>query len=106
MMNNISFLTNVNGGVQNNVTPSINKENKIGKEGSTSFTEMIQKTIETVDQTSKEADTIISEMATGKNIDIHNAMIAVEKADISFQFIMQLRNKMLAAYQEINRMQV
>ena len=36
---------------------------------------------------------------------LHSAMIAVEKADLSFQLMMQVRNKIVSAYQEISRMQ-
>ena len=38
-------------------------------------------------------------------MDVHSAMIAVEKADLSFQLMMQVRSKIVAAYQEISRMQ-
>jgi len=38
--------------------------------------------------------------------DIHNTMIAVEKADLSFQLMMQIRNKIISAYEEIMRIQV
>jgi len=36
---------------------------------------------------------------------LHTALIAVEKADLSFQLMMQVRNKIVSAYQEISRMQ-
>jgi flagellar hook-basal body complex protein FliE len=38
--------------------------------------------------------------------DLHSVMIALEKADLSFQMMMQVRNKVVSAYQEIMRMQV
>ncbi len=41
----------------------------------------------------------------GNGMDVHSAMIAVEKADLSFQLMMQVRNKIVSAYQEISRMQ-
>jgi flagellar hook-basal body complex protein FliE len=41
-----------------------------------------------------------------ENQDIHNTMIAIEKADLSFQMMMQIRNKIINAYEEIMRMQV
>ena len=51
------------------------------------------------------ADTKVAALLEGNGIDVHNAMIAVEKADLSFQLMMQVRNKIVAAYQEISRMQ-
>jgi flagellar hook-basal body complex protein FliE len=51
------------------------------------------------------ADTKIAGLLDGSGLDVHNAMIAVEQADLSFQLMMQVRNKIVAAYQEISRMQ-
>jgi flagellar hook-basal body complex protein FliE len=45
-------------------------------------------------------------MLSGDIQDVHSAMIAVQKADLSFQMMMQVRNKLLDAYHEIMRMQV
>jgi len=45
-------------------------------------------------------------MVTGESRDLHEVMLAVEKANISFQFLTQVRNKALDAYQEIMKMQV
>ena len=47
----------------------------------------------------------ISDLLQGNRQDVHNVMIAVEKADIAFQLMMQVRNKIVNAYQEIARMQ-
>lgn len=43
---------------------------------------------------------------TGESQDIHRAMVALQQADVSFQLMMQIRNKLIAAYEEIQRMQV
>jgi flagellar hook-basal body complex protein FliE len=51
------------------------------------------------------ADTKIAGLIDGSGMDVHSAMIAVEQADLSFQLMMQVRNKIVAAYQEISRMQ-
>lgn len=51
------------------------------------------------------ADAKVSGLLEGNGVDVHSAMIAVEKADLSFQLMMQVRNKIVAAYQEISRMQ-
>lgn len=44
--------------------------------------------------------------ATGGEIELHNVIIAAEKADLSLQLAMQIRNKAVAAYQEISHMTV
>ena len=48
----------------------------------------------------------IQGLASGENKNLHEVMIEVEKASISFQFMAQVRNKALEAYQEVMRMQV
>jgi flagellar hook-basal body complex protein FliE len=51
------------------------------------------------------ADAKVAGVLDGSGMDVHSAMIAVEQADLSFQLMMQVRNKIVAAYQEISRMQ-
>ncbi len=54
----------------------------------------------------KDADKHAVELAAGKEKDIHQTMIAIEKADVSFKLIMQVRNKIVEAYKQIERMAV
>jgi flagellar hook-basal body complex protein FliE len=58
-----------------------------------------------VDDSSGDAQTKVREMLQGNGQDLHTAMIAVEKADLSFQLMMQVRNKIIQAYQTISQMQ-
>ncbi len=51
-----------------------------------------------------QADQTTQEMVLGKQ-DIHQAMIEIEQANISLRFMLQVRNKMISAYEEIMRMQ-
>jgi len=46
------------------------------------------------------------ELMTSPNKDIHGTMIALEKADISMRLMLQVRNKLVSAYEEVMRMQV
>jgi flagellar hook-basal body complex protein FliE len=62
--------------------------------------------VEKVNELQTQADNKIRNMATGESKELHEVMIAVEKASISFQFLTQVRNKAVEAYQEIMRMQV
>jgi len=54
---------------------------------------------------SAQAETKVAGVLEGSGGDVHSALIAVEKADLSFQLMMQVRNKIVSAYQEISRMQ-
>lgn len=70
------------------------------------FGDILKKAVGEVNQLQAEANNAVEKVAEGKEIDIHNTMIALEKAGVSFQLMMQLRNKTLEAYQEVMRMQV
>ena len=59
-----------------------------------------------VNQLQQNADQSIQGLATGQSKGLHEVMIAVEKASISFQLLNQVRNKAVEAYQEIMRMPV
>lgn len=59
-----------------------------------------------VDEKLKTADQKVQQFALGQSQDLHEVVVASEKADISLRFLLQVRNKMLEAYQEMMRMQM
>jgi flagellar hook-basal body complex protein FliE len=69
------------------------------------FMDTLRDAMEKVDDMQATADTKVSSLLQGSGMDVHSAMIAVEKADLSFQLMMQVRNKIVQAYQEVSRMQ-
>ena len=72
---------------------------------SSSFSELLRSYIKNVDMEQKRADKVIEEFLAGKR-DVHEVVLAVQKADISFKLFMKIRSKLIEAYQEIMRMQV
>ena len=74
--------------------------------GSASFGQMLKGSLERVNQLQTEADANVTNLANGKQTDIHQTMIAVEKASVSFELLMQIRNKVIAAYDKVMRMPV
>jgi flagellar hook-basal body complex protein FliE len=72
----------------------------------TSFADTLKDAVMKVNQAHHEADVKMQELATGKSQNIHETMIAVEKADISLRLMTQVRNKIIEAYQEVMKMQV
>lgn len=48
----------------------------------------------------------VSALQSGQNVPLHQAVIAMEEANVSFQLMVEVRNRLLDAYQEIMRMQV
>jgi flagellar hook-basal body complex protein FliE len=71
-----------------------------------SFKDVLAETVGEVQRLQTEADTTIKQLVAGDIKDVSDAMVAVEKADVAFQTMMVVRNKMVAAYEEIMRMQV
>ena len=71
-----------------------------------SFMNMLKDTVEQVNAQQIAADQAVQEVHAGGEKNLHEAMIALEQADISVRYLVQVRNKMLEAYQEIMRMQV
>ncbi len=71
-----------------------------------SFADMLKGSVEKVSSMQNTADQAVQDLLAGKEQNIHQVMIAVEKANLSFQMMMQVRNKLISAYEEIMRTQV
>jgi flagellar hook-basal body complex protein FliE len=102
-MNEVSFqkgLGPLNGNAPNIATQAKKVEN------TGAFGNMLARSLNDVNQLKLEADEAIENLAAGKQKDIHATMIALEKADVAFQLLMQVRNKIIAAYETVMRMQV
>jgi flagellar hook-basal body complex protein FliE len=76
------------------------------EKGAGSFASVLKSSLTEVNQMQQKADAAISALATGDKVSLHDTMIAMEQADVSFRLMMQVRNKIVEAYQEILRMQV
>ena len=70
------------------------------------FGELLQNALEKVNLSQLEAEAVSSKLITGEIEDLHQVMIAVEKAGLSLQLTVQVTNKIIEAYKEITRMQV
>jgi flagellar hook-basal body complex protein FliE len=71
-----------------------------------SFGDMIRDAINSVDKASKTADQQVEDVVSGKSENIHEVMISLQKAQLSFQLMVEVRNKAIEAYQELSRMQI
>lgn len=100
-MNNINL-----GGISNAYMPNTSSLDIGGDNGGVNFTDVLKDAVQSVNQTNDSAAAQVSNMVQGGGSgDINNVMIAVEKADVSFQLMMQVRNKIVSAYQDIEKMQ-
>ena len=71
-----------------------------------SFGQVLKDSIDKVNQYQADADHATKELIAGRNKNIHETMLTVERADASLKMMMQVRNKVLEAYKEIMKMQV
>ena len=76
-----------------------------GDGGEGNFGALLKTAINQVEELHGSAAQQVTDLLKGDRSDVHNVMIAVEKADIAFQFMLQVRNKIVSAYQEVSRMQ-
>ena len=72
----------------------------------TSFTDSISSALEAVSQAEFDADAIAQDVAMGGDSSVHELMVAMTKASLSVDLLVQVRNKAVEAYQEIMRMQI
>ena len=71
-----------------------------------SFLDTLKDSIRDINQIQIQAEQAIADVVSGNKQDLHQTMVAIEKADVSFQLMMQVRNKIISAYEEILRMQI
>jgi len=88
------------------ITGNIIETSESAKQPEKTFGEFLDEALNNVNQLQNEASQASINLATGKIQDIAEVTIAAEKATVALQLTMQVRNKVVDAYQEIMRMQV
>lgn len=84
-------------------TPSLEAGSGVAAESS--FAETLRNVIAQVNQLQEQANQKIADLLTGSGEDLHTTLIAVEKASLAFQMMVEVRNKIVQAYHEIAQMQ-
>lgn len=93
------------GGTRASSTADLNQAAQTNEAGK-SFADTLTEAIGQVNALQQDSDLKAQELATGKTDDVAGVMLAAEKADIALRTMVQVRNKIIDAYQEIMRMQV
>jgi flagellar hook-basal body complex protein FliE len=70
------------------------------------FADLLQSALQEVNQAQHSAEQEARNLMGGEATDIHSAILAVQKADVSFQMMMAVRSKLIEAYREVMRMQM
>ncbi len=71
-----------------------------------SFQNMLKNGLDKVNEAQSQADHAVKEMVAGRTQNIHETMLLLEKADMTYKMAMQVRNKIIDAYREVMKMQV
>lgn len=70
------------------------------------FSAMFEQAVSRVDQYQKSADVAVERFLTGEDEDLHRVAMVTQQAEVSFELFLQMKNKVLQAYQEMMRLQV
>ena len=87
----------------------VGKKNKTANETTIqgpSFADLLKKSIDETNTLKEDASKAQTDIATGQVKDLHKAAIAIEKADVSMKLMLEVRNKAISAYKEIQRTQM
>jgi flagellar hook-basal body complex protein FliE len=95
-------------------TPGIQGPTPLGQPGEInpsqpsgdSFGNVLGKLISDVNQKQNAANAAVDGLQSGQGVPLHHAVIAMEEANVSFQLMVEVRNKLLDSYQELMRMQI
>ena len=98
-MNEINKLNPLN---QSQSTANSSQSARAGDE----FAALLKSSIKELDTTQKQGEAAMVDIATGQVKDLHQAAIAINKAESSMKFMLEVRNKAINAYKEITRTQI
>jgi len=107
-------LMQLNGGLGPKLPERVNRSLRtesgetsgIGETSESGFGEMLRTALTEVQGLQNQADGAIDKLATGEAQDVHQVMVAFEQARLSMQTLVEVRNKLVEAYQEVLRIQV
>lgn len=96
----------IGAGGANPLRPNHSPKAMSQAEGAPSFKEALLKSLEQVNQAQQDADRAVEDLVTGKRQDIEGVILATQKADMAFQMLQSVRNKVMGAVEEIKSIRV
>lgn len=97
----------INGFVpDSSIFENIKLGNKVEDKKENSFFDTLKEKLDEVNDKQLEAENVTEQFIQGDDVDIHQVMLSTEEAKMSLELAVQIRNKIVEAYQEINRMQL
>ncbi len=99
-------MTMINPLASTPLAPPSDKDTGSVSRTKSAFGDILKSTVKNVSDAQISGDQAIEQLQSGEARHLHEVMLAVEEADISLRMLVQFRNKALAAYEEIMRMQI
>lgn len=99
-INNGNTITGINN--TNSIADKLTDKKEIG----TKFSDVLKNALDDANKLKIESDNLTEDYVLGKNDNLHEVMIASQKAELSVMFVTEVRNRLMDAYQEFMRMQI
>ncbi|WP_152183684.1 flagellar hook-basal body complex protein FliE [Sulfurimonas indica] len=99
-------MSNINEISSTSTADLLKQKESLAKTGGEAFAEHLKSAINEVNDMQKESEQAIADLATGQVKDLHQAALAIGKAETSMKLMLEIRNKALSAYKEIGRTQL
>ena len=86
---------------------SIDKTSQVANTASTNnVTKTFSDVLDSLNDSQQNADSLVSKLAAGENVDVHTVMLATEENDVNFRVAMAIRDRLVDAYKEVMRMSI
>jgi len=99
-------LSNLNGVSGTSTADLLKQKSKIEATGGEAFANQLKSAIGEVNELQKDGENVLADLATGQVKDLHQAALAIGKAETSMKLMLEIRNKALNAYKELGRTQL
>jgi flagellar hook-basal body complex protein FliE len=102
----MSNLTNINGISGTSTADLLKNKSAVTPTGGEAFAEQLKSALNEVNEFQEGSESAIADLATGQVKDLHQAALAIGKAETSMKLMLEIRNKALNAYKELGRTQL
>ena len=99
-------MSNINGISGLSTAELLKQKSKVDSSNTSAFAEQLKSAIGEVNELQVDSEKAIADMATGQVKDLHQAALAINKAETSMKLMLEIRNKALNAYKELGRTQL
>ncbi len=87
-------------------TPAVSPRDTKGAGSEVPFADMVKSLVQQTNQQQQAAEAGVEQLITGETDSIHDVVLATSRADLAFRLMMEIRNRLIASYQEVMRMQI